>query len=82
MPEPKLQQLVTEVLQQARLRGISQKHLGVQSSLGEVAISRLKSAHDARLSTLVQLGQAVGLKLIWVEDSNLAEQVAKGDLFE
>lgn len=79
---PNLHSLVAEALQTASNQGLSQKLLAKQSSLGEVALSRLKSADDARFSTLQAVGKSVGLKLVWVNDTPLAEQVARGDLFE
>lgn len=79
---PDLHSLVAQALQTASDQGLSQKQLATRSALGEVAISRLKTADDARFSTLQALGKSVGLKLAWVSDSSLAEQVARGDLFE
>jgi len=79
---PDLHLLVTQALQTASDQGMSQKLLAARSSLGEVALSRLKSADDARFSTLQALGKGIGLKLAWVADSTLAEHVAHGDLFE
>jgi DNA-binding Xre family transcriptional regulator len=60
---------------------MSQKDLAELSQLGEVAISRLKQADDARFSTMQALGHSLGLKLTWVADSSLAELVNKGELF-
>jgi len=74
--------LVTEALEQARERGMRQKDVAELSQIGEVGLSRLKKADDARFSTLQALGQSVGLKLIWVQDSKLAELVGKGELFD
>lgn len=79
---PDLHALVTQALQTAGDQGMSQKLLATRSALGEVAISRLKTADDARFSTLQALGKSVGLKLAWVADTTLAEHVARGDLFE
>jgi DNA-binding Xre family transcriptional regulator len=74
--------LVTEALEQAREQGMRQKDVAELSQIGEVGLSRLKKADDARFSTLQALGQSVGLKLIWVQDSKLAELVGKGELFD
>ena len=79
---PELHSLVAEALQTASNQGLSQKLLAARSTLGEVAISRLKSADDARFSTLQLLGKSLGLKLTWVPDNTLAEHVSRGDLFE
>ena len=74
--------LVTEVLDQAKKQGLRQKDVAELSGIGEVGLSRLKKADDARFSTLQALGESVGLRLIWVPDSSLAEMVTRGELFE
>ena len=74
--------LVTEALAQAKKQGLRQKDVAERSQIGEVALSRLKKADDARFSTLQALGESVGLKLIWVPDSDLAELVTRGELFD
>jgi len=77
-----LHELVLEVLEAAKERGLKQKDLAEISSLDVVALSRLKKANDAKFSTVVELGRSVGKKLIWVDDtSDLAELVSKGQLF-
>mgnify|MGYP002713100587 CR=1 FL=1 len=77
-----LSELINEVLERARKQGLTQKQLGELSRLGEVAISRLKSADDARFSTLQTLGRSLGMRLVWVDDSTLAELVTRGELFD
>lgn len=77
-----LHALVIHALDTASEDGINQKLLASRTQVGEVALSRLKSADDARFSTLQALGKGVGLKLVWVADNTLAEHVARGDLFE
>lgn len=79
---PELAALVDQALSEARRKGMNQKELAQITQLGEVAISRLKQADDARVSTLQALGKSLGLKLAWVPDSSLAELVAKGELFD
>ncbi len=77
-----LHELVIEALDTAKTRGLSQKDLAQTSLLGEVALSRLKKARDARFSTLSELGKSLGKKLIWVDDStDLQTLVSKGKLF-
>ncbi len=77
-----LHELVVEAIDTAKTRGLSQKDLAEISTLGEVALSRLKKANDARFSTLSELGKSIGKKLIWIDDtSNLPALVSKGQLF-
>lgn len=76
-----LNQLVTEVIDAALAKGLSQQDLA-ERTIGAPALSRLKKASDVRLSTLEMLGKAAGKKLVWVDDQNdLASLIAKGDLF-
>ena len=75
-------ELVTEALAQAKKQGLRQKDVAKLSQIGEVGLSRLKKADDARFSTLQALGESVGLKLIWVPDSSIAELVTRGELFD
>ena len=77
-----LVKLVSEALAQAKKQGLRQKDVAERSHIGEVGLSRLKKADDARFSTLQALGESVGLRLIWVPDSSLAELVTKGELFD
>lgn len=74
--------LVTEALDQAKKQGLRQKDIAELSQIGEVGLSRLKKAEDARFTTLQALGESVGLKLIWVSDSSIAELVTRGELFD
>ena len=76
-----LHKLVDEALALAKAQGMNQKELADKSTLGEVAISRLKKANDAKFSTLLELGKSMGKKLIWVDDTDLATLVQKGELF-
>jgi len=77
-----LHELVVEALQAAKADGMTQKQLAEISSLGEVSLSRLKKADDAKLSTLAELGRSVGKKLVWVDDNtDIPSLVRKGQLF-
>jgi len=79
---PELHTLVSEILDTARQKGMSQKELAEAAHLGEAVISRLKHADDAKFSTLLELSKSLGKKLIWVDDNSLAELVSKGELFD
>lgn len=77
-----ISQLVVEIIAAAKALGLKQKDLADRAGIGPEALSRLKSADDLRVSTLLQLGESVGKKLIWVDDTNdVATLVSKGDLF-
>lgn len=77
-----ISQLVSEIIDVARAQGLKQKQLAERAGMGPEALSRLKTADDLRVSTLVQLGESVGKKLIWVDDTDdIATRVSKGSLF-
>lgn len=77
-----ISQLVVEIIEAAKAQGLKQKDLADRAGIGPEALSRLKSADDLRVSTLLQLGESVGKKLIWVDDTDdVATLVSKGDLF-
>ena len=78
----RISQLVSEVIEAAKAQGLKQKDLAERAGIGPEALSRLKTADDLRLSTLLQLGESVGKTLIWVDDiDDIATLVSKGDLF-
>ena len=78
----RISQLVMEIIETAKSRGLKQKDLADRAGIGPEALSRLKTADDLRVSTLLQLGDSVGKKLIWVDDTDdVATLVSKGDLF-
>ena len=77
-----ISQLVAEIIEAAKAQGLKQKDLADRSGMGPEALSRLKTADDLRVSTLLQLGESVGKKLIWVDDvDDVATRVSKGNLF-
>ncbi|WP_419612320.1 helix-turn-helix domain-containing protein, partial [Thiolapillus sp.] len=61
-------------------QGSSQKKLAAQAGLSEASLSRMKSLEDVRLSSLIKLAEAAGLRLTLVPDDDLAEQIIRGDL--
>jgi len=78
----KISLLVNEIIEQAKAQGLKQKDLAERAGMGPEALSRLKTADDLRVGTLLQLGESVGKKLVWVDDADdVASLVSKGDLF-
>ncbi len=73
-------ELVHEIVRHARSQGSSQKKLAAQAGLSEASLSRMKSLEDVRLSSLIKLAEAAGLRLTLVPDDDLAEQIIRGDL--
>jgi transcriptional regulator with XRE-family HTH domain len=72
--------LTLEILAHAARQGLDQKALALRSGVPEVTISRLKQADDAKLSTLLRLARATGLRLALLPDDDLALRIVKGDL--
>ncbi|MDQ1362257.1 MAG: hypothetical protein QG652_117 [Pseudomonadota bacterium] len=77
-----LSDLVMQVIKLASEQKITQKELAALARMNETSLSRLKTANDARFLNIQQLGNAVGLKLMWVENTSYAERIARGNLFE
>ena len=56
--------LLNEVME---LKGVKAKELSRLSGVSETTISKIKNGADARLSTMVELFDAMGLKLTYVK---------------
>lgn len=73
--------LMTDILDQARVRGWSQSALAERAGLPDSSISRIKRTGRADLDTLARLAAALGLRLTLVPDHDYAEKVSRGELF-
>ena len=78
--QAQIQTLIHELLQAARDQGLNQKMLGQRTGLGETQISRLKTAKDVRLSTLLLLADAVGQKLVLAPADPLVHDILNGNV--
>lgn len=74
--------LITEIITTGKGQGMDQKDIAASAGVNPVSLSRLNSASDAKFSTLNVLATAVGLKIVLVPDSELAEKVRKGEVFD
>ena len=74
--------LVNEIIERARQKGMSQKDLARAAHIGEVSLSRAKTANDISFTTLEQLASAVGLRIVLAPALPLAQKVMNGTLFE
>jgi transcriptional regulator with XRE-family HTH domain len=73
--------LLHDILEQARVRGWSQRVLAERAAVPASSISRIKRSGRADLHTLARLASAVGLRLVLVPDHDYTEKVSRGELF-
>ena len=58
-----LQTMLQEIIDEGRKQGMDQQAIVRLAGLGDSTLSKAKAADDLRLSTLVKLANAVGLKV-------------------
>jgi len=61
-----IQQLIDQVVTEARAQGLSQAQLAEQAGLTAVGLSKAKGRGDLRASTLEALGRQLDLELVFV----------------
>ncbi len=74
-------QLLEEILQAGRSRGLDQRRLAERAGLSPSTLSRMKHQEDVALSSLSRLAEAVGLRLALVAADDYVADVERGDLF-
>ncbi len=75
-------QLLTQILEMARHKGLKQKELAERAGLSAESLSRAKKAGDMHLSSLHKLASIVGLKLCFCPDEPIMNRINSGSLFE
>jgi len=69
-----LMSLLEEIIQEGRKQGMDQQAIVRLAGLGDSTLSKAKAADDLRLSTLIKLANAVGLKVaLSTRQPNLAK---------
>lgn len=69
-----LQSLLQEIINEGRNQGLDQQAIVRRAGLGDSTLSKAKAADDLRLSTLIKLANAVGLKVnLTTNQPNLAK---------
>lgn len=80
MPEL-TQMLLEEIIAEGRKLGLDQKDIVRRAGLGTTTLSKAKAANDLRLSTLIKLANAVGLKLSFTTNQPNLERILQRDVF-
>ncbi len=75
-------QLLTQILDKAKRKGLKQKELAERAGLSAESLSRAKKAGDMHLSSLERLARIVGLKLCLSSDEPLMSKINNGSLFK
>ena len=73
--------LLTELMEMAKLKGLTQAELAEKSGIHPVTLSRAITSGNCRLSTVHALARCLGMKIIAIQDNDLAKGLAKGNLF-
>ena len=76
--------LVEDLLKQAHAQGIKEGELAEQAGLTPQGLSKAKARGDLRLSSLMAMGEVLGLELSWrprQSDADLMQRVRTGTLF-
>ncbi|MDH5517776.1 MAG: helix-turn-helix domain-containing protein [Gammaproteobacteria bacterium] len=73
--------LLNEIVDVARRKGMKQKDLAAQAGLSAETLSRAKRSGDMHLSSLIRLANVVGLTLQLVSDDAVLNKISSGTLF-
>ena len=76
-----LAELLEQIVQAGRARGLDQRDIVARAGLGETTLSKAKRADDIRLSTLARMANVVGLRLALVANDPHLEALRSRDLF-
>ena len=75
-------QLLTQIIELARRKGLKQKDLAERAGLSAESLSRAKKAGDMHLSSLQKLASIVGLQLCLGPDEPLMSKINSASLFK
>ena len=75
------QSLLEEIVEAGRRLGLDQKDIVRLAGLGTTTLSKGKAANDLRVSTLIKLANAVGLKIGLTSNKPNLEKILRRDVF-
>ncbi|HED33330.1 MAG TPA: hypothetical protein ENJ08_03810 [Gammaproteobacteria bacterium] len=75
-------QLLTQIIELARRKGLRQKDLAERAGLSAESLSRAKKAGDMHLSSLQKLAGIVGLQLCLGPDEPIMHKINSASLFK
>ncbi len=73
--------LLQQIIEAARARGITQGELARRAGIRQETLSRAKKNPSISLKTFAQMAQIAGLRIQLIADNPVAEQVNTGTLF-
>jgi transcriptional regulator with XRE-family HTH domain len=74
-------QIVRQVIEAGAALGLREKDILSRAGLGKTTLSKIKSSHDARISTLSRMANAVGLRLTLAPKNPTLNQLLNRELF-
>ncbi len=74
-------QIVRQVIEAGAALGLREKDILSRAGLGKTTLSKIKSSHDARVSTLSRMANAVGLRLTLAPKNPTLNQLLNRELF-
>lgn len=74
-------QIVRQVIEAGAALGLREKDILNRAGLGKTTLSKIKSSHDARISTLSRMANAVGLRLTLAPNNPTLNQLLNRELF-
>ena len=74
-------QIVRQIIEAGAALGLREKDILNRAGLGKTTLSKIKSSHDARVSTLSRMANAVGLRLTLVPNNPTLNQLLGRELF-
>lgn len=80
MSEP-VDQLLAEIVASGKAQGLDQKAIVAKAGLGASTLSKAKAADDMRVSTLLRLANAVGLRLTLASNDPHLDKLLSRSLF-
>ena len=81
MDRNEIHQLLNQIIEAGAARGMLEKDILKRAGLGKTTLSKIKAAGDTRLSTLLRLAHAVGLRLGLGPNNATLQQVLSRNLF-
>lgn len=81
-PNSELSVLFDEIIETAKRKGMKGETIAQNAAISASSLSRAKKADDIYFSTLQKIAKGVGLKLVLVPDTDIANDIQKGELFK
>ena len=73
--------IVQQIIEAGAKLGLREKDILSRTGLGKTTLSKIKSSHDARISTLSRMANAVGLRLTLAPNNPTLNQLLNRELF-